>query len=48
MPQIKKVLLAVMEIWVQNDTETHGYAHGHTNTQDQLLDSPLVVSTCGE
>ena len=40
MPQIKKFLLVVTEICLWTDT--------HTDTKDQLLDSPLVISTSGE
>ena len=39
MPKIKKFLPEATEIWVW--TDTHG--HMDTCTQDQLLDSPLVL-----
>ena len=38
MPNIKKFLPAVTEIWVQMD----GWMDGETDTQDRLLDSPVV------
>ena len=36
-------LPAVTEIWVPD-----GWPLGQTHTQDQLLDSQLVINTCGE